>query len=283
MANTDQADAYRKLQELYADMSDEKLEDMAEGIGDLTEIAQQVLRAEISKRGLDGQGTPAASEGGRPGFEVTPPGPAPRNWSVQTRGSTAGRDKTVEDSDRDESAPGDREDTDSPLQESPDAEDGSKPPLDLWGMGVKDPFLQGTDSTAYDPVTVWWVDDAAEAREVTELLKSGGIEFFLGPENVGSLDDFKGNYKDGVEIKVMKFQSRFVQNGLWRAFPPDPEQSAEAHKEFSLTCPKCNSPDVILEGLVADEGKKTGHAERNRWSCDACGHQWEDEGIVENA
>ncbi len=50
MNNTDQ---YRKLEELYEDMSDSRLEEMAGQIDDLTEIAQVVLRAEISRRGLD--------------------------------------------------------------------------------------------------------------------------------------------------------------------------------------------------------------------------------------
>lgn len=49
------SEQYRKLEELYADMSDARLQEMADKAGDLTELAQQVLHAELSKRGLDKQ------------------------------------------------------------------------------------------------------------------------------------------------------------------------------------------------------------------------------------
>src|SRR5689334_1382034 len=53
MASTDQSDQYGKLQQLYGEMSDNRLLEMADQIDDLTEIAQEVLRAEIATRGLD--------------------------------------------------------------------------------------------------------------------------------------------------------------------------------------------------------------------------------------
>jgi DNA-directed RNA polymerase subunit M/transcription elongation factor TFIIS len=53
MENANPADEYRRLEELYAEMSDSRLQDMAEQADDLTPLAQQVLRAEVSKRGLD--------------------------------------------------------------------------------------------------------------------------------------------------------------------------------------------------------------------------------------
>ncbi len=56
------SDQYRKLEELYSDMSDARLQEMAEQADDLTEIAQQVLRAEISKRGLDKPAPKACAE-----------------------------------------------------------------------------------------------------------------------------------------------------------------------------------------------------------------------------
>lgn len=57
------SEQYRKLQELYADMSDARLMEMAGQAADLTELAQQVLRAEVAKRGLD-KPTPVASSDG---------------------------------------------------------------------------------------------------------------------------------------------------------------------------------------------------------------------------
>jgi len=43
---------WERLTRLYADMGDEELLDLAAGLGDLTRIAQQVLRDELRKRGL---------------------------------------------------------------------------------------------------------------------------------------------------------------------------------------------------------------------------------------
>ena len=50
----------RRFQELYEAMNDRKLEEMADRIGDLTEAAQQVLRAEMVRRGLDKKAPPVS-------------------------------------------------------------------------------------------------------------------------------------------------------------------------------------------------------------------------------
>ena len=56
MEYPNQADEYRRLEALYAEMSDEQIEAMAGKMEDFTELAQQVLRAEMSKRGLGPKG-----------------------------------------------------------------------------------------------------------------------------------------------------------------------------------------------------------------------------------
>ena len=60
MENINQADKYRRLEELYAEMSDQEIEAMSGLMVDFTDIAKQVLRAEISKRGLGPRGLDAA-------------------------------------------------------------------------------------------------------------------------------------------------------------------------------------------------------------------------------
>ncbi len=44
---------WQSLTKLYGEMYDDELLELNDGIGDLTEVAQQVLRDEIKKRGLD--------------------------------------------------------------------------------------------------------------------------------------------------------------------------------------------------------------------------------------
>ena len=52
MHSTDQAEELRKLETLYEQMSDGELRALDEKPEDLTDIAQQVLRAEVARRGL---------------------------------------------------------------------------------------------------------------------------------------------------------------------------------------------------------------------------------------
>lgn len=53
METIDPTEEYRRLKELYAQMSDGQLQVMAGQIDDMTDVAKEVLRAEISRRGLD--------------------------------------------------------------------------------------------------------------------------------------------------------------------------------------------------------------------------------------
>ena len=55
MEYIDQAEESRRCRELYAQMSEVELQDLAEKLSDLTELAQLTLRAEFSKRGLQMQ------------------------------------------------------------------------------------------------------------------------------------------------------------------------------------------------------------------------------------
>ena len=248
MGHIEQSDAYRKLQELYADMSDSRIESMAENIDDLTEMAQQVLRAEMSKRGLDAQSQDV------PSVEIA-------RQALQSGLS-------------DPLAP-----FHAPRHEA-DLFPSNENPVDPNEHGKVIPQL---DPHAYDPVPIWVVTNSEKARQIMGILDTAGIECYLGPENVENVDDFKGDYEAGVEIKVMKFRARFAQDGLRRVVPPEPEEQSSEADEFSTSCPKCNSPEVIFLGLVEGDGKDATAKGKNSWSCDACGHHWEDEGIIENA
>jgi ribosomal protein S27E len=55
MEYIDQAEESRRFSELYARMSEVELQSLAQKFSDLTEFAQQALRAEFSKRGLQMQ------------------------------------------------------------------------------------------------------------------------------------------------------------------------------------------------------------------------------------
>jgi DNA-directed RNA polymerase subunit M/transcription elongation factor TFIIS len=251
MGHIDQSEAYRKLQELYADLSDSRIESMAENIDDLTEMAQQVLRAEIAKRGLDAQS----------------PGAAPAEiarHALLNELSGLGADPTL---------PVDGKDADDKS-----VSEISENSVDWMQPG---PVVPRPDPHAYDPTAIWNVADPTRARHMMEILASAGIKSFLGPDNVESVDDYRGSYEDGVEVKVMKFQARFAVDGLRRVLPPEPEDESTDDAEYAICCPKCNSQDVIFLGMEAKPGTDKASAEKYDWTCDACGHQWKDDGIVE--
>ncbi len=68
----DPIEEWRKLRELYSEMSDEELHELAIDFVDLTESAQQVLRDEMKNRGL---GEPrAAGDASKDSARLTPPG-----------------------------------------------------------------------------------------------------------------------------------------------------------------------------------------------------------------
>jgi hypothetical protein len=246
METIDHSDEYRRLQELYADMSDSRLEQMADGIDDLTEIAQQVLRAEMAKRGL---GAPLQ---GAAAVEIA-------RQALQ----------------RELSEP----DEDAPFAAAAKEEDpilARESPADPNNRGSGIPNL---DPHAYDPIAIWYVDDPAKAQHIMGILNSAGIKSYLGPDNVENVEDYKGSYEDGVEVKVMKFQARFAVDGLRRVLPPEPERESADDTGYAIGCPKCNSEDLIFQGIVVEAGKGSAPVEKNSWTCDACGHQWKDDGI----
>lgn len=67
---------WRRLTELYADMYDEQLQELAADFGNLTEMAQQVLRDEMKKRGLSDPTQPKPPQSLPVRFTAPEPGEA---------------------------------------------------------------------------------------------------------------------------------------------------------------------------------------------------------------
>jgi hypothetical protein len=72
------AQDWQSLTEHYREMLDEELEELAADFGDLTEIAQQVLRNELSNRGLPAPGTKPSTPGM---IERRLESPGPQRWA----------------------------------------------------------------------------------------------------------------------------------------------------------------------------------------------------------
>ena len=51
--------------------------------------------------------------------------------------------------------------------------------------------------------------------------------------------------------------------------------------DLAIRCPKCHSTEVVFERLLSEPASaRDNSSSKFEWTCDSCGHQWEDEGIV---
>jgi rubrerythrin len=104
-----------------------------------------------------------------------------------------------------------------------------------------------------DLVIFSWPRSIEEADRTMKTLAAAGIQSFLNLEV--RADDLKRAHA-----------------ALDRA---DEEEEPEDEKDYAILCPKCRSAKVVLKGRVTAPPPPP----KFQWSCDACGHQWADEGI----
>lgn len=212
------------LQHTYAGMTDDELADVASDAYDLTEIAQQVLRAEISRRGL----------------------------KIELQNSA--------------------------------------------------PKIYGRELTG-----IRTVYSAEEARKIQDLLYRSGIACFFGRDNADGIDAFHGSFDHGVDLKVDSDDTRIADMLLASAGYDSPDEledalaeelkdesaqelaledeengeEDESQMQFAVHCPKCHSEEIVLDGREAAPGVERERDEKYNWHCDACGYQWQDDGIEE--
>lgn len=132
----------------------------------------------------------------------------------------------------------------------------------------------------YRLVCVRKAQSDSEAKQLKALLDSNFIASCLGPENIVELEEFKGSFAGGVELKVHAQDSRRAFDVLALYAPEkEEEEDPDEDAEYAVMCPKCHSQEVFLR----DDGPQEANAAevKFKWQCDGCGHQWEDEGIEE--
>src|SRR5262249_15074906 len=134
-----------------------------------------------------------------------------------------------------------------------------------------------------DLVSVCTLKSEADAKLAKALLDANFIASCLGPDNIVDLENFKGSFDGGIELKVFSdFYHR--ASAVLAQYAPDlmkdddlPDDYEDLH--YVVTCPKCQLEDVIFE--EADAQPQDAHLwNKVRWTCAACGHQWQDNGIA---
>jgi DNA-directed RNA polymerase subunit M/transcription elongation factor TFIIS len=127
-----------------------------------------------------------------------------------------------------------------------------------------------------------WPDNADHAWRWMKCLTAAGIPSFLGPDNVMHLEEFQGRFDGPVSLKIRNVDRQRAKAAVARAwerakrngYVEDPEEK----KDYAILCPKCRSAKVVLEGRDSKLAEPPPTA-KFQWRCDACGHQWVDDGI----
>jgi DNA-directed RNA polymerase subunit M/transcription elongation factor TFIIS len=127
--------------------------------------------------------------------------------------------------------------------------------------------------------TVWSLRDALQLQT---LLDRAGIPFFMGPEKATSVDQVTSDFLKGVSVKIMRIGLPWTRQAMLNYEPADEPGPKPEPEELPVRCPKCGSAEVVLGRLVTESptAKDSSPHPQFEWTCDSCGHQWEDDGIV---
>jgi DNA-directed RNA polymerase subunit M/transcription elongation factor TFIIS len=129
-------------------------------------------------------------------------------------------------------------------------------------------------------VTLVW--DAERARRVMSALHAAGFAAYLGRDNLENVGEFHSSFDTGVEVRVRDVDQQRALHALSLLPSEKQDGAAEEEQEYVARCPKCHSDEIVFEELVA-AASATGSPTSNkfRWRCDACGNEWEDDGVEE--
>jgi hypothetical protein len=245
MHAADAAGDYLRLAERYRQLKDPELLLLLRQRDELTDLARQALQAEAHHRRLELE--PEPSE---------PPPPIPET-TIQS----------FQSSETDTSAEGEANsaDEDSGYEE---------------------------DRRIVEICTVWSLRDALQ---VQRLLDRAGIPFFMGPEKATGVAELKSDFSKGVSVQIMQIGIPWAKQATADYFPKDepPEVEEAQLEEAPVRCPRCQSTEVIFNRLTnkppgslvvaANEPEfppsLTGLPPKFDWTCDACGYEWQDDGV----
>lgn len=169
------------------------------------------------------------------------------------------------------------------LTEPPAVAGGAKPPV------VDDDDF---DPESLDLVTATRVWDMEDARRVKTICNDAGVPSYFGPNHVEDVEAvhplfeaeaikaLKRNFEVGIEVKTPRhYQQRFLAALRYADAQKPPTDIDKPEPDYAAECPKCHSPEIVFEGLDGTVPDPTDAA--FKWHCDACGHNWNDDGVEE--
>lgn len=123
----------------------------------------------------------------------------------------------------------------------------------------------------------------ADALKLQRLLDTAGIPFFMGPEKATRVEAVTSNFPNGLGVQIMQVGLPWARPVLQHYFPADepPQEQADEPDNFAMHCPKCHSTEVVFEDLDhGPENPEGKPSSKFKWTCDSCGHEWEDDGLL---
>jgi len=126
----------------------------------------------------------------------------------------------------------------------------------------------------------------ADALQLQTLLDRAGIPFFMGAGKATCVDSVTSNFAEGVSVQVMRVGLPWAWQPMLDYEPANepPQAQEEAGRAIPVRCPKCHSTEVIFERLILEpQTRREESTSKYEWTCDLCGHHWQDEGLVREA
>jgi DNA-directed RNA polymerase subunit M/transcription elongation factor TFIIS len=143
-----------------------------------------------------------------------------------------------------------------------------------------EPSPYDDDRQLVEICTVW---SLADALQVQQLLDTAGIPFFMGKEKATGVEAVTSKFADGVSVQIMKVGWPWAQAAMEYYEPKDDRTPKEEQDlpEAEVRCPKCRSTEAVFEELVPDAAANPDTTPpRFKWTCDSCGYEWVDDGIM---
>ena len=161
----------------------------------------------------------------------------------------------------------------------PPEEETEAVPKPVPGEPTGSPYDE--DRCLVEICTVW---SQRDALQVQRLLDSAGIPFFMGPEKATGVDGVTSSFDKGVSVQIMQVGYPWARQVMEYYEPADdqtPREEKEELPELAVRCPKCRSSEVVFEELVQDPTIAVAISPTKfKWTCDSCGHEWEDDGLL---
>jgi DNA-directed RNA polymerase subunit M/transcription elongation factor TFIIS len=246
MATLDPAGEFLRISERYRQMTDEELLVLIPQSSELMPFAQEALAIEVRSRGLKAD---EVEEKSAAKSQFKPPSPFVKHESPKLRDLSSDASPSPVPSHEPDSS----YDPDSPYDE---------------------------DRELVDLCTVWSVRDALQVQRILDL---AGIPFFMGPEKATGVDEVTSNFANGVAVQIMRIGLPWAWQAMVHYEPQDDPTPKEpqAPGELVVRCPQCHSTEVVFEGgtstlIVSNDDP----SQKYQWTCDACGHQWQDDGLA---